>query len=59
MNLLRCIRLWSKMAGREWDDSEKIPEPYRVRFRIGIIMAWQIAWNVHMRRANGKQRWGV
>jgi len=49
MNLLCTIRLFLQIVGRDWEPKScGIPEPYRIHYRISPIMAWRIAWTVHM-----------
>jgi hypothetical protein len=47
MKLYHCIKLFLGIVWREWEPKScGIPESYRVHYRMGLKLSWQIAREV-------------
>jgi hypothetical protein len=40
---MRHLILFLKIVWREWEPKGTIPDPYRIKYRIPIKMAWEIS----------------
>lgn len=44
---IKRLRLFIWLLGRDYEPPGVIPEPYRIKYKIGLKMAWEIAGLIH------------